>query len=184
MRILLRAHFTWSWILFSPHIRLLSAGLVLLCTSLLFPQAQSQSTGNQKEKTLSAHATGGFDVKLSPLTLSEQSAEAKLGRMSIEKQYHGDLDATAKGEMLTAQSEMKDSGVFVAVERVTGTLNGKHGSFSMHHTGVMDRGKPDLRITVVPDSGTDELQGLTGTMNIKIDHGKHSYDFEYSLPQK
>ena len=168
----------------SPGIRRLSAGLVLLCTSLLFPQTQSQSTGNPKEKTLSAHSTGGFDVKLSPLTLSEQSADPKLGRMAIEKQYHGDLEATAKGEMLTAQSEMKESGVYVAVERVTGTLNGKRGSFAMHHTGVMNRGKPDLRITVVPDSGTDELLGLTGTMNIKVDNGKHFYDFEYSLPQK
>jgi hypothetical protein len=104
--------------------------------------------------------------------------------MGVEKQYHGDLEATAKGEMLTAQSEMKDSGVYVAVERVTGTLKGKRGSFAMHHTGVMNRGKPELKITVIPDSGTDELHGLTGTMNIKIDNGKHFYDFEYSLPEK
>ncbi len=92
---------------------------------------------------------------MSPLTLSEQSADPKLGRMSIEKQYHGDLEATAKGEMLTAQSEIKESGVYVAVERVTGTLNGKRGSFAMYHTGVMNRGKPELKITVVPDSGTE-----------------------------
>jgi hypothetical protein len=156
-----------------------------LCSSLLFPQAQPQDhSDNPKEKTLSAHANGAFDVKLSPLTLSEQSADPKLGRMSIEKQYHGELEATAKGEMLTAQSEMKDSGVYVAVERVTGTLQGKRGSFTMYHTGVMNRGKPELKITVLPDSGTNELQGLTGTMDIKIDNGKHSYDFEYSLPQK
>ena len=123
-------------------------------------------------------------MKLSPLMLSEQSADPKLGRMSVEKQYHGELEATAKGEMLTAQSEMKDSGVYVAVERVTGTLKGKKGSFAMHHTGVMNRGKPELRITVVPDSGTDDLQGLTGTMSIRIESGKHFYDFEYSLPEK
>lgn len=133
---------------------------------------------------MSGHATGAFDVKISPLTLSEQSADPKLGRMAIEKQYHGELEATAKGEMLTAQAEMKDSGVYVAVERVTGTLHGKKGSFAMHHTGVMDRGKPELRISVVPDSGTDDLQGLTGTMDIRIENGKHLYDFDYSLPAK
>jgi len=163
----------------------LSAGLLVLCSSLLFSQNQGPDrSDNSKEKTLSARANGAFDVKISPLTLSEQSADPKLGRMAIEKQYHGDLEAAAKGEMLTAQSELKDSGVYVAVERVTGTLNGKRGSFAMYHSGVMNRGKPELTITVVPDSGTEELQGLTGTMNIKIDNGKHSYDFEYSLPQK
>lgn len=163
----------------------LNAGLLILFSSLLFAQTQPQNSGNTKEKSLSGHATGAFDVKLSPLTLSEQSADPKLGRMSIEKQYHGELEASAKGEMLTAQSEVKDSGVYVAVERVTGTLNGKRGSFAMHHTGVMNRGKPELKITVVPDSGTDDLQGLTGIMNIRIEGGgKHFYDFEYSLPEK
>ena len=169
----------------SPRIHRLSAGLLVLCSALSFPQTQPQEHGDSpKEKKLSAHATGAFDVKISPLALSEESADPKLGRMAIAKQYHGDLEATAKGEMLTAQSEMKDSGVYVAVERVTGTLRGKRGSFAMYHSGVMNRGKPELRITVVPDSGTDELQGLTGMMNIKIDNGKHSYDFEYSLPEK
>jgi len=159
-------------------------GLVALFASLLFSQTPAQDSGNSKERTLSGHATGAFDVKLLPLTLSEQSADPKLGRMSIEKQYHGELEATAKGEMLTAQSEVKDSGVYVAVERVTGILNGKKGSFAMHHTGVMNRSKPELKITVVPDSGTDDLKGLTGTMSIRIESGKHFYDFEYSLPEK
>ncbi len=104
--------------------------------------------------------------------------------MTIEKQYHGDLDATGKGEMLTASTTEKGSGVYVAVEHVTGTLQGRKGSFSLHHTGVMTRGTPDLKITVVPDSGTDQLAGLTGTMSVKIDNGKHSYQFNYSLPQQ
>jgi hypothetical protein len=159
------------------------AVLVLLSTLFVWP-APSPNSGDAKERTLSGHATGAFDVKISPLTLSEQSADPKLGRMSIEKQYHGELEATAKGEMLTAESEMKDSGVYVAVERVTGTLHGKKGSFAMHHTGVMSRGKPELKISVVPDSGKDDLQGLTGTMNIRIESGKHFYDFDYSLPAK
>jgi hypothetical protein len=162
----------------------LNASLVLLASLLVFSQTQSQDSGNTKEKTLAGHATGAFDVKLSPLTLSEQSADPKLGRMAIEKHFHGDLEATSKGEMLTAQSEIKDSGAYVAVERVTGTLKGRKGSFAMHHTGVMDRGRPELRITVVPDSGTDELQGLTGAMSIRIESGKHFYDFDYSLPEK
>jgi hypothetical protein len=156
---------------------------VLLSTLFVWP-TQSPNSGDAKEKTLSGHATGAFDVKISPLTLSEQSADPKLGRMSIEKQYHGELEATAKGEMLTAESELNDSGVYVAVERVTGTLHGKKGSFAMHHTGVMNRGKPELKISVVPDSGKDDLQGLTGTMNIRIESGKHFYDFDYSLPAK
>jgi len=156
---------------------------VVFSTFLVWP-AQSQNSADAKEKTLSGHATGAFAVKTSPLTLSEQSTDPKLGRMSIEKQYHGELEATAKGEMLTAQSERKDSGVYVAVERVSGTLNGKKGSFAMHHTGVMNRAQPELKISVVPDSGTDDLQGLSGTMHIRIESGKHFYDFDYSLPAK
>ena len=163
-----------------------SSGLALfvLFGTFFVGPTPSQNSADAKEKTLSGHATGAFDVKISPVTLSEPSADPKLGRMSIEKQYHGALEATAKGEMLTAQSERKDSGVYVAVERVSGTLHGKKGSFAMHHTGVMNRGKPELKISVVPDSGTDDLQGLSGTMNIRIESGKHFYDFDYSLPAK
>jgi hypothetical protein len=152
--------------------------------ALAFSQTRPADSGDAtKEKRLSAHAQGPFDVKLSPQTLSAQSADPRLGRMSIEKQYHGDLEATAKGEMLTASTEVKESGTYVAGERVTGALHGRRGTFSMHHTGIMNRGTPELKITVVPDSGTDQLQGLTGTMTIKIDNGKHSYEFDYTLPE-
>jgi Protein of unknown function (DUF3224) len=154
-------------------------------SSTALPQTQAlDHDAGPKEKIVSADAKGPFDVKLSPQTLSEPSADPKLGRMSIEKQYHGDLEATAKGEMLTASTELKESGVYVAVERVTGTLGGRRGSFSMYHTGIMNRGKPELKIGVVPDSGTEELLGLTGTMVVKIDKGKHSYEFNYTLPEK
>ena len=132
---------------------------------------------------MSHHANGAFDVKLTPQTLADPAADKSLGRMSIEKQYHGDLEATAKGEMLTASTDVKGSGVYVAVERVTGMLRGRQGSFAMHHTGVMTRGTPQLRITVVPDSGTDQLAGIEGAMNISIENGKHSYDFAYTLPE-
>ena len=158
---------------------LLAASLVLAFNAMGFAQADHNP---KKETLVAAHASGPFDVKISPQPVAEQNAASGLGRMSIDKQYHGDLEATAKGEMLTASTETKDSAVYVAVERVTGTLRGRSGSFALHHTGVMTRGVPALKITVVPDSGTGQLVGLTGTMDIKIDNGKHSYEFDYSLP--
>lgn len=128
------------------------------------------------------HATGPFEVMLTPQAPDIPDA-TMLGRMSIDKQYHGELEATAVGQMLTAGTDTKASGVYVAVERVSGTLNGRSGTFLLHHRGVMTRGTPDLTISVVPDSGTGELTGLTGTMAIVIaPRGKHSYEFEYALP--
>ena len=131
------------------------------------------------------HAHGPFDVKMAPQKPdNEISQAANLSRMTIDKQFHGDLEATSKGEMLSAMSEdVKGSGVYVALERVTGTLAGRKGSFVLHHTGIMERGQPRLTITVMPDSGTGDLKGITGTMNIIIaPDGKHSYDFDYQLP--
>ncbi|SRR6266700_3671858 len=137
----------------------------------------------QKGEATVKHATGPFDVKLNPQT-DDKVGDPSLGRMSIDKQYHGDLEATSKGQMLTAMSaDVKGSGVYVAVERVNGTLHGRTGTFALHHTGIMTRGVPQLTITVVPDSGTGQLVGLTGKMDIQIVDGKHSYDFEYMLPE-
>jgi LDH2 family malate/lactate/ureidoglycolate dehydrogenase len=101
--------------------------------------------------------------------------------MSLDKQFHGDLDATSKGEMLTAGSAVKGSAAYVAIERVTGKLHGKNGSFALQHTGTMNRGAPSLVITVAPDSGTGDLEGLSGTMSIEIVNGKHSYVLDYEL---
>ena len=106
-----------------------------------------------------------------------------MGRMTIDKQFHGDLEATSKGQMLTAQTDTKGSAGYVAIERVTGTLKGRSGTFVLQHTGTMNRGVPQLSITVVPDSGTGQLAGLAGKMDIKIIEGKHSYEFEYILPE-
>lgn len=130
------------------------------------------------------HAAGPFDVKVTPDPFADKSADSTLARMLIDKQFHGDLEGTSKGEMLSVSTSVKGSGVYVAVERVTGTLQGRKGSFALHHTGIMARGTPELKITVVPDSGTDQLEGITGSMSIKIDNGKHSYEFDYSLPEK
>jgi hypothetical protein len=142
--------------------------------------AQSQSP-NQKEVTVSNRATGPFDVKVTPQ--DDKSGDAALGRMTIDKQYHGDLEGTGKGQMLTAGTDVKGSGAYVAIERVTGTLRGRAGSFVLQHSGTMTQGVPHLTITVVPDSGTAQLAGIAGKMDIIIAaDGKHSYDFEYTLP--
>jgi Protein of unknown function (DUF3224) len=130
---------------------------------------------------VTTNAKGTFDVKLLPLT--EDHAEAAgLGRMSIDKQFHGDLQASSQGQMMSAMTSVKGSAGYVAMERVTGTLAGRKGSFVLQHNGTMNRGTPSLTVSVVPDSGTEELAGLSGNLTIIIADGKHSYDFEYSLP--
>src|SRR5205814_8259316 len=114
----------------------------------------------------------------------DDKGDPLLGRMSLDKQFHGDLEAVSKGEMLSAGTNVKGSAGYVAIERVSGTLHGRRGSFVLQHSGTMTRGEPQLTITVVSDSGTGQLQALTGKMNIKIVDGKHSYDFEYTLAEK
>jgi hypothetical protein len=127
------------------------------------------------------HASGPFDVKMTPQA-ADDKADPPMGRMSLDKQYHGSLEATAKGEMLYAGGPAKGSGGYVAIERVSGTLQGHSGTFVLQHSGTMTRGATQLTITVVPDSGTGQLAGLTGSMTIKIDNGQHSYELEFSLP--
>jgi len=128
------------------------------------------------------HATGSFDVKLAPQTAAPGIETAKLGRMTIDKKFHGDLAAASLGEMLAIRTEVQGSAGYVAMERVTGSLHGRKGSFVLQHSGTMNRGVSLLALTVVPDSGTDELTGLRGSMTIEIDHGKHSYTMDYVLP--
>jgi Protein of unknown function (DUF3224) len=142
----------------------------------------------QLEADMTSRANGSFEVKLSPQGLNDNSPENESeditpGRMTIEKQFHGDLAGTSKGQMLTAGTPVKDSAGYVAIERVSGTLHGHKGSFVLQHSGTMTRGVPQLSVTVVPDSGTDELVGLSGKMTIKIADGKHYYDFEYTLSE-
>jgi Protein of unknown function (DUF3224) len=130
------------------------------------------------------HATGPFDVKVVPQPADEDAGSPAIGRMLLAKQLHGDLEATSKGTMLAAGTGAQgSSGGYVALEIVTGTLNGHTGTFVLQHNATMNRGVPTLSITVVPDSGTGQLTGLTGKMNIIIADGKHSYDFEYTLPE-
>jgi len=130
---------------------------------------------------MTTHASGTFEVKLNPLPAYNTSAEAKLGRMSIDKQFHGGLEGTSQGEMLSAMTDVRGSAGYVAIERVDGTLNGRRGSFVLQHNATMSRGEPYLNIIVVPDSGSGELAGLSGSMKIIITDGRHSYEFDYTL---
>ena len=167
-----------------------SAGILLsiLCVSIFIvaPKlAHSRSprpTSQQKDAPMTTHATGTFEVKVAPLDPAFKFDENPLGRMSLDKHFHGDLEAASQGEMLTAGNPAKGSGGYVAMERVSGSLHGHAGTFAMQHTGTMNNGAYQLTVTVVPGSGTGQLTGLAGTMEIIIKDGKHSYDFSYTLP--
>jgi len=127
------------------------------------------------------HASGSFEVKASPQPPDESGGDPAISRLSLDKQFQGDLEGTSKGQMLATGTDVEGSAGYVAMERITGTLHGRNGTFALQHSGTMTRGVPQLNITVVPDSGTSELVGLAGKMTINIVDGKHSYDFEYTL---
>jgi hypothetical protein len=138
----------------------------------------------KKKAVMTMHASGTFEVKVNVQKADNKEAEsAKLGRMSLDKQFHGELEATSAGEMLSVGTEVKGSAGYVAIERVNGTLHGRAGTFALQHSGTMTRGEPQLSVTVVPDSGTGELVGIAGKMTINIVDRKHFYEFEYTLPE-
>lgn len=127
-------------------------------------------------------ARGNFSVEIKPPRDPAAADGVSLGRMSLAKQIEGDLVATSTGEMLTALTPVKGSAGYVAIERVTGTLHGREGSFVLQHTGTMDGGAQQLSITIVPDSGTAALAGIRGDFRLRIEAGQHYYELEYSLP--
>jgi len=127
------------------------------------------------------HASGTFNVTMNPQPPYDTAEGVSLGRVSINKQFQGDLKASSTVEMLSAITEVKGSAGYVALERVTGTLHGRAGSFVLQHTGTMTRGKAELTVSVVPDSGAAQLKGIAGQMTIDIVEGQHLYTFEYSL---
>lgn len=127
-------------------------------------------------------AAGSFEVKIVPQTSEREATDATLGRMSIDKEYSGDLQATGRGQMLTSVTDISGAAVYVAIERVSGTLNGKRGTFVLYHNGIATRSRRDLVITVAPESGTEELTGLQGTMSINIVEKKHFYELNFTLP--
>lgn len=122
-------------------------------------------------------AKGDFDIKMIP-----QTDGLAVGRMLLDKQFHGELTATSQGQMLMAQTTVKGSAGYVAIELVKGVLAGKTGSFILQHSGIMDRGKPSLTVSILPDSGTEDLAGISGKMSISNEGGKHSYLLDYQLP--
>jgi uncharacterized protein DUF3224 len=127
------------------------------------------------------HAKGTFEVKMAPQPAQEGVGDASIGRMGLDKQYSGDLEATGKGQMLAIRSAVEGSAGYVALEKVSGTVQGRSGAFALQHSGTMARGVPQLMVSIVPDSGSDELQGLAGTLTITQSDGKHFYDLEYTL---
>ncbi|HET7217468.1 MAG TPA: DUF3224 domain-containing protein [Vicinamibacterales bacterium] len=141
---------------------------------------RGQTAAADRKGSSMTRANGAFDVKLKPQEVWDK--DAGLARLSIDKQFHGDLEGTSKGEMLAAGTAVKDSAGYVAMERVTGTLHGRKGSFALQHNGIANRGVNTLTVTVVPDSGTEDLVGLAGAMKIIITpDGKHLYEFDYTL---
>jgi hypothetical protein len=154
------------------------AWLSIGCVAPAQAQTPSQAPAAPRQETaVTTRATGTFEVRMAP-----QPTDAPVGRMSLDKTYHGDLEAAAKGEFLAAMTAVEGSAAYSAIEQVTGTLAGRTGTFFLQHTGIMNRGAPSLVITVVPDSGTGELAGLSGTMMIIVEGGAHSYQFDYTLP--
>jgi hypothetical protein len=126
-------------------------------------------------------ATGPFEVKMTAQPPDEATGGNAIGRFALDKQYHGDLEATSQGQMLAVRTSVPGSAGYVAMELVSGTLHGCAGTFVLQHSGIMDRGAPQLSVAVVPDSGTGQLAGLAGKMTIAVVEGKHSYDFEYTF---
>ncbi len=156
---------------------------VMILFALMFASAIAvgQGTAESSEKATMT-ARGTFDVKLAPQPAD--STGGPFGRLTFDKQFHGDIEAASKGQMLGAYTAVEGSGAYVALELVTGVLNGKTGSFMLQHKGTMQKGAYALDVTVVPDSGTDQLTGIAGTMTIIIDANKHSYQFEYTLEKE
>ncbi len=138
----------------------------------------------QEEAVVTHRASGTFEVKLNPQAPDDEVGDPTVGRMSIDKQFHGDLEATSKGQMLAVRTDVEGSAGYVAMERVTGTLHGRSGAFTLQHSGTMTRGAQQLSVTVVPDSCTGELVGLAGKMTIDIVDGKHFYGFKYTLAER
>jgi uncharacterized protein DUF3224 len=128
---------------------------------------------------MSHRAAGAFEVKMTP---ESEVGAPDIGRFALDKSYHGDLEATSLGQMLSAGAVEKGSAGYVAIEIVRGTLGGRAGSFALQHCGTMTRGSARLTIDVVPDSGTGELEGLSGAMTIRAEDGRHEYELDYSLP--
>ncbi|MDZ4812054.1 MAG: DUF3224 domain-containing protein [Pseudomonadota bacterium] len=163
----------------------------LLCVLALCLAAQANADSQQPTKparhleqsAMTQHAAGTFDVKLLPLPSDAHGPDSPIGRMSNDKRFHGDLNGSSKGQMLMIRSTVEGSAAYVSIEVVTATLQGRSGSFALQHNGTMTRGVGQMAVTVVPDSGTEALQGLVGSLTITVANGVHGYDLAYTLPE-
>jgi Protein of unknown function (DUF3224) len=164
--------------------RVMLAAMALVNVCILAGCSLSRNTTDlQMDNQMTKHAGGMFEVALAPQGEQDAAEGTTMGRMSIDKTFHGDLEATSEGEMLSARTTIAGSAGYVAIERVIGTLHGKRGSFVLQHFATMTRGVPHQVVEVVPDSGSGELAGITGSMTINIVDGKHFYEFEYALDE-
>ena len=161
-----------------------AAALLVAAASVTTLAAQSVAAAPTitKPGNMTQRATGSFEVKVTQQTASEIAQSGEIMRLTIDKEFRGDLAGTSKGEMLAAGTESTGSGVYVAVERVTATLAGRTGKFVLMHAGTRNKTSQDLSVTVAPESGTGGLAGIAGKMTIIIEGGKHDYVFEYTLP--
>ena len=162
--------------------RILVLSQICLCACLVVPAQAPNTKSTAKDALMSLHAEGTFEVKNSPLAADEAVTGTAIGRFGLDKQFHGNLEANSKGEMLGAGNPATGTAGYVAIEQVTGTLNGRSGSFALQHFGTMVENKFDLIVRVVPGSGTDELTGISGAMIIAVANGKHSWKLDYTLP--
>lgn len=162
-----------------------SAGATAASATLMTTAAAAELTTGAPMSDTAAEtrrARGTFDVTITPVQPAPDAAPDAPGRMTLAKTFHGGLSGTGVGEMLATMAG-GNSGAYVAMERVTGTLDGREGSFALVHRGLMDQGAQDLLITIVPGSGTGALAGITGVFHLTIEGGEHRYDLEYSLPE-
>jgi hypothetical protein len=171
-------------VLMKNHVVILAAAMsAFFAGTPSVASSPAKATAIMQEKgSTTMHANGTFEVKLTPQDSGDKNEKGAVGTITIEKQFHGDLEGTSKGVMLAVSTDVKGSAGYVAMEKFTGTLKGRSGTFALQHTGTMNRGTPSLSVTVVPDSGTGQLTGLTGKLDIEISGGKHSYKFDYTLP--
>ncbi|WP_239461265.1 DUF3224 domain-containing protein [Occallatibacter savannae] len=162
--------------------RILVLSLIWLCAAVPLAARAQEVHPVAKDPLMPLHAEGTFEVKNFPLGSDEALNSTAIGRFGLDKQFHGDLEGTSKGEMLGAGNPATGTAGYVAIEQFTGTLNGHHGSFALQHFGTMEDNKFDLTVKVVPGSGTEDLIGINGTMTISVANGKHSWKFDYALP--
>ena len=157
---------------------LIVTGLVVVLTCNIGCGSPPQTAENHKETKIMKEVSGSLEVRITP----EDTGDDQMGMMLLDKTYHGDLQATGTGRMLTGMTALEGSAGYVAIERLDGTLEGAKGTFLVQHSGISKGDEKTLLIQVIPDSGTDDLVGIAGTMEINIDNGKHPYCFKYSLP--